>query len=107
MALPTFAKKEEIPKGFEEAYEEKDGKWVPKAPDTSKLEETIEKIRAEKKAEEDLRKKAEEARADLQRKIDAAGTVEDKDKLKKLLEKFDADVAAVKTEFEGKLAKAS
>jgi hypothetical protein len=33
MAFPVFEKKEDIPKGFEDDYEEKEGKFHPKVPD--------------------------------------------------------------------------
>jgi hypothetical protein len=35
MAFPVFEKKEDIPKGFEADYEEKEGKFHPKVPDVT------------------------------------------------------------------------
>jgi hypothetical protein len=103
MAFPTFKTKDEIPKGFEGEYEERDGAWHPKAPDTSKLEETLAKVRDERKAEEKARKAAEADRADLERKLAAAGSGEEKDKVTKALAKFDADLAVEKGKFQKQL----
>lgn len=101
MALPTYEKQADIPKGFEELYEEKGGKWEPKpAEDVSGLKRTLDTIKQEKKDEEKARRKAEEERADLERKLAAAGTGEEKDKVAKALAKFDADLAAAKADHE-------
>jgi hypothetical protein len=59
MALPTFDKKDEIPKGFESLYEEKDGKWHAKEKDddASDLKDTLKKERDRADAAEKLTKK--------------------------------------------------
>jgi len=103
MPLPIFEKQAEIPKGFEEVYEEKDGKWHPKASDTEKLTATLDKVRQEKKAAEKAAKEADEARAELERKLTAASTGEEKDKVNKALAKFDSDLAAEKEKFQKQL----
>lgn len=72
MPFPTYANKSEIPKGAEDVYEEKDGKWIPKLPDVSQLEGTLTKVREEKRNAEAAAKAATEKAADLQRQVDAA-----------------------------------
>lgn len=103
MSFPSFDKQDEIPKGFESAYHEVDGKWVVKQPE-NKDAETLVKVRAEKKEAEKAAKAATDLAADLQRKLDAkdaSGADTDK-KVKELLEKWekdkDAAVAAVAAE---------
>jgi hypothetical protein len=100
MSFPTFKAKAEIPKGFEAAYVEKDGEWVPNLPDTSKADEALTKVRAEKKALEKQVSELTDARADLQRHLDAAkasGADFDK-KSKELLDNWNKEKdAAVKT----------
>jgi predicted nuclease with TOPRIM domain len=93
MKLPTFAKKDEIPKGFESLYQETDGKWEPKPTETEKLEGTLETLRGEKKELEKKLKTATDAQTDLQRKLDvAAKGGEDFDKKsKELLDKWQKD----------------
>ena len=104
MPFPIFDKKEDIPKGFESEYDEGDDKkWHPRPADTSKLEETLAKVRQERKDEEKARKIAETERADLERKLAAAGSGEEKDKVTKALAKFDSDLAAEKTKFQAQL----
>ena len=90
MALPKFKKKDEIPKGFEELYEEKEGEWIPKE---DKTEETLAKVRGEKKDAETRAKAAEDKSADLQRQLDvekAKGGDVDK-KLSEALTKWNTD----------------
>ncbi|HXG73015.1 MAG TPA: hypothetical protein VNJ04_20670, partial [Gemmatimonadaceae bacterium] len=103
MPLPTFKTKDEIPTGFESEYEEVEGEWKPKE---SKLESTLERLKQEKKDERDSRKKLEDELADLRRKSQAMETGEEKDKVKKLLEKFDSDLKAAKEPLEKQLAEA-
>lgn len=106
MALPTYKTKAEIPAGFEELYEERDGAWHPKpSPDVGTLERTLAKVREEKKDEERARKAAEETRGALERQLAAATTGEDKERVTKALAKFDTDLAAKKAEFDAELAK--
>jgi hypothetical protein len=71
MAFPTYEKKEDIPKGFEELYEEKEGKFSPKVtevPDVTKLNSALEKERKRAEDEEKARKKAENELAEARRK---------------------------------------
>lgn len=70
MALPEFAKLEEVPEGFRELYEVVEGKVVTKAAaaaadDHKELKAAIEKERLATKAEEDKRKAAEKMAKDL------------------------------------------
>lgn len=103
MPFPIFDKQADIPKGSEDVYEEKDGKWHPKLVDASKLETTLTKVRDEKDAAEKRAKKAEDERADLERKLTAAGSGDEKDKVTKALAKFDTDLAAEKAKHEKEL----
>lgn len=106
MPFPTFDAQKDIPKGFESEYEEKDGKWVAKLPDVSKIEETLAKVRAEKKEAEKRAKESDEAKAELQRKLDAkeaSGQDTDK-KVSEMLAKWERDkndaVAKVQAELD-------
>lgn len=81
MPFPTFEKKEDIPKGFESEFEEKDGKWQAKVPDATGLSSALEKERqtvatekAALAAEKTARQKAENELAALKRKEKAAET---------------------------------
>jgi len=70
MALPEFAKLEDVPEPFRELYEEKEGKVVTKAAavaadDHKELRAAIEKERAATKTEEDKRKAAEKLAKEL------------------------------------------
>lgn len=96
MKLPTFKKKDEIPKGFEDLFEEKNGEWVAKASDTERLEGTVETLRGEKKELEKKLKVADDKSSDLQRKLDVAesGKGDEGKKTKELLEKWEKDTAA-------------
>src|SRR3954471_11067735 len=66
MAFPVFEKKEDIPKGFEDDYEEKEGKFHPKVPDVKGAQTALEAERKraddEKKARVDAENKLAEAR---------------------------------------------
>src|SRR4051812_14208920 len=66
MAFPVFDKKEDIPKGFEDDYEEKEGKFHPKVPDVKGAQTALEAERTraenEKKARIDAENKLAEAR---------------------------------------------
>lgn len=101
MPFPTYEKKDQIPAGAEDVYEEKDGKFVPKVPgqaDLDAVKTTLEKVRGEKKDADKAARDATEARDAAVRERDALKTqVGDPDaKVAELLKKFDADVAAVK-----------
>ena len=93
MAFPTFKTKDEIPEPFRAEYEEREGAWVAKVPDVAKLEETLAKVRTERKDADKAAKEAAERAADLQRKLDVAdarGSVDDK-KIADMLKKWEED----------------
>lgn len=99
MPFPTFEKQSDIPKGFESEYHEVDGKWVAKLPDVNKVEDTLAKVRQEKKDAEKRARESEEIKAELQRKLDAkdASGAETDKKVADLLAKWEQDKnAAVK-----------
>ena len=105
MAFPTYEKKEDIPKGFEDLYEEKDGKFSPKVtevPDVTKLNTALESQRTQAENEKKERIKAENALAELRRKEAAReGNISD-EQLNKLREedatKRKAELDPVQTE---------
>lgn len=71
MAFPTYEKKELIPPGFEDLYEEKDGKFSPKVaevPDVTNLNTALKNERTRAETEEKARKQAENTLAELRRK---------------------------------------
>src|SRR4051812_13771930 len=68
MAFPVFEKKEDIPKGFEEDYEEREGKFHPKIPDVTKQQTALEAERTKAENERKARIKAENDLADARRK---------------------------------------
>lgn len=100
MALPTFAKQDEIPEAFRGEYEERDGAWHPKVPDVAKLTTALEGERERAKAEEKARKLAEKERDELKRaeKAKAAGISEEE------LNKIRADEALARKPLEDELA---
>lgn len=99
MPRPTYDTKDAIPAGFEDEYEERDGKFVPKAVDDgSVLRETLRKER--ERADE-----AEKERKKLERRLTAAESGDEKEKVSKALAKFDTDLAAERQKFEDELAK--
>ncbi|MBA3844532.1 MAG: hypothetical protein H0X39_18270 [Actinobacteria bacterium] len=105
MALPTFKTKDEIPKGFEEMYEERDGTFQPKALDDGGKSALQEERRARQAAEK-LATKAADERAELERKLAAATAGDDlkeKEKVARALAKFDTDLATEKAKFQKEL----
>jgi len=78
VALPTFDKKSDIPKGFEEEYEEHEGKWVP-IDRTVKAKQALQEERTAREAAEALARKAAKELTDAQAKASAtaAGMTED------------------------------
>lgn len=107
MPFPTYDKKDAIPAGAEDVYEEQDGKWVPKVPgqaDLDALKGTLEKVRGEKKDAEKAAKEAADKAAAAERERDALKTQvgEPEARTKELLEKWEKDkqaaVAAVEKE---------
>jgi hypothetical protein len=72
MAFPVFEKKEDIPKGFEDDYEEREGKFHPKVPDVTKQQTALETERTNAENERKRANKAEKDLADLKRKQQAA-----------------------------------
>lgn len=81
MPWPDYDKKDDIPKGMEDMYEEKDGKWIakpadlpegtPTAEDLTKLKSALDKERDERKSAEKKTKEIEVARKKLEE--EAAG----------------------------------
>ena len=61
MSFPVFEKQEEVPEGFRDAYEEKDGKWVAKVEDVTSLKGALSKERKAREAEARAAKEAREA----------------------------------------------
>ena len=61
MSFPTFDKQDDVPEGFRDAYEEKDGKWVAKVEDVSSLKGALSKERKAREAEAKAAKEAREA----------------------------------------------
>lgn len=105
MPRPIFDTKDAIPKGFEDEYEEREGKWHPKAEDGG-LKTALEEERRARKAAEKLATKAADERADLERKLSAAsasGDDKEKDRVAKALAKFDTDLADAKAEHKKEL----
>lgn len=102
MPFPTYATKEEVPETFREEYEEKDGKWVAKLPDVTKLTTALDTERSRLADEKKERTKAENALAELRRKEAARdGNISD-EQLTKLREedaaKRKAELDPVQTE---------
>lgn len=84
MAFPVFDKKEDIPKGFEEDYEEKEGKFHPKVPDVTKQQSALEAERTRAETEKTARIKAENDLTALRRKQAAADNNISDEQLEKL-----------------------
>lgn len=74
MSLPTFKAKAEIPKGFEDEYEELDGEWKP-VDHTTKLAKALKEEREKREAAEATARKAskEAAEAAAKSAANAAG----------------------------------
>jgi hypothetical protein len=97
MAFPVFDKKEDIPKGFEDLYEEKEGKFHPKIPDVTKQQTALDRGTNGLSDEKKERTKAENALAEMRRKEAAReGNISD-DQLTKLREE---DAAKRKAELD-------
>ena len=101
MALPEFAKLEEVPEAFRELYEEKDGKVIPKAPPEMDAEGLTEKGRLAIKAErttaenaEKARKAAEKLANELKDQLAAKSAGISEAALKELREKVRSDLKA-------------
>lgn len=109
MPWPTFKSQAEIPEAFRSEYEEKEGAWHPKLPDTSKLDETLTKVRTEKKDAEKAAKAAEDRAADLQRQLDAksATGVDTDKKIGELLQKWEQDKNAAVQKVQAQLDQAN
>ena len=95
MPFPSFKTQEEIPEGFREMYEEKDGEWVPKgqeSDDTTGLKSALDKEREKAKAEEKERKRiaAELAELKAKEKAEKAGITDEQ--LKKLRQEIREDL---------------
>jgi hypothetical protein len=91
MALPTFDTKDKIPAGFEEEYEERDGKWVP-IDHSAKLHKALETERAAREAAEAVAKKAAKEAADLKTRKDASAAGMTEEELKKIYDRIEASL---------------
>lgn len=100
MALPTFEKREDIPQGFEDEYEEQDGKWVP-VDNTAALQKALAEERDARKAADALARKAAKDAADAANKQAASAAGMTEGELKKL---YDSIEATVRAEFDPKLS---
>jgi hypothetical protein len=65
--FPVFDTQDQIPEGFRDDYEERDGKWHPKVPDVTNLKTALESERQRAEREEKARKDAERERDNLRR----------------------------------------
>jgi len=100
--LPSFAKREDIPKGFEDEYEEQDGKWVP-IDRTSRLQKTLDEERtAREKAERVAAKAAREA-AEMTARRDASASGMSEEEFRK---RYAAVEANIRAEYEPKIKEA-
>jgi hypothetical protein len=91
MALPTFDKKEQIPPGFEDEYEEHEGKWHP-VDRAGKLHAALEEERTARKAAEAAAKKAAKEAADFRTKKDATAAGMTEEELKKIYDRIEASI---------------
>jgi actin-related protein len=98
--FPVFEKQADIPKGFVDDYEERDGKWHPKVDDGAELKKALKDERKERDAE---RKALEKKVADLEtkQKAEKAGITDEQ--LKKLRDDVRSELEA---EYKPKLEKA-
>jgi hypothetical protein len=95
MPFPTYDKKDAIPAGAEDVYEEKEGKWVPVTPDVSGLKTALDaervKLRSTEKTVNEVAKLKDAAEREVQALKAQIGDPEGK--TAQLLKKFDEDVA--------------
>lgn len=95
MKLPTFKKKDEIPKGFEPMYEEVNGEWVGKADDDdTDLKDALKKERDRADAAEKLTKKIAKDLKDLETKAKANEAGLTDEQVKALRAEIKAEVEA-------------
>lgn len=89
MPLPTFDKKEQIPTGFEDEYEERDGKWAPIDHAGELRKQVAEEKRTREAAEKAAKKAAKElAEANARSAATASGMTEEAyKKMRESLEK--------------------
>lgn len=100
MPVKSFDKQADIPKGFEDDYEEVEGKWVYKDP-TADLKTALDTEKASRKSAEKLAKKVADELKDRQREGDGASP----EQVKKWREEITAEVrAALDEEYAPKLA---
>jgi hypothetical protein len=91
MALPTFKAKTDIPKGFEDEYEEADGEWRP-VDHTSKLTKAIAVEREKREAAEALARRHAKDAADADAKAKAASLGMTDEALRKLHQSIETSV---------------
>ena len=100
MPRPTYDKKESIPQGFEEEYEELDGKWAP-IDGTAKLRKALAEEKDAREKAEAVAKKAAKAAADAEAKKAATAAGMSEAELKKIYDGIEANLRA---EYEPKIA---
>jgi hypothetical protein len=106
MPFPIYDKKDAIPAGAEDVYEERDGKWHPKAAeDTSGLTSALAKERDARKAAEKAAKAATDERDTAVRERDVLKTqTGDSDgKVAELLKRWDTEKTALEEKYKGDL----
>lgn len=91
MAFPVYDKKEDIPKGFEDEYEERDGKWRLKDQGAA-LKTALDEERGKREAAEKLAQKASGELADLKTKQSAAEKGVTSEQLEQLRKDVRADL---------------
>lgn len=113
MAFPTFKTKEEIPAGFIDDYEERDGEWHPKlpeAPESDGLKSALEKERQLRADAEKAAKATANRIAELEREAKAKEAGLTSEEVKKFREdaykEIRAEIAADLEERDKKLADA-
>src|SRR5690348_7566481 len=99
MALPSFDKKEQIPAGFEDFYEEHEGRWVP-IDDSRDLKKALAEERAAREKAEALARKAAKEAAEANNKKKALDSGRTEEEYKKL---YDSIEATLRAEYEPKL----
>jgi hypothetical protein len=93
MPLPTFKSKAEIPKGFEDEYEEIDGEWKP-IDHSSKLSKALKEERERREAAEVTARKASKEAAESSAKAAAHAAGMTSEDLKKAYDKIEASIRA-------------
>lgn len=102
MPLPIFDKQADIPKGFEDEYEEREGKWHP-VDHLASMRKALAEEKEKREGAEKVAKKAAKEAADAATKKAAAASGMTEEELKKI---YDSIEANLRTEYEPKIASA-